>query len=832
MTRPLAVLAILLLVAACPTETEDLPPPPLADAGTESFVRNVLPVLWGRNPLSAREVAVFVQLAQQTDRATLVRAMTTSSEYVDRWTEVLYDSLFVNRAGERANGACYSRRRLQTDDSDLAEWVRDHDPQDGAFAEPWTMADLVRSSLWLDDISPIHRVHLFAQMAKDIPLQGIDAAKIVRRNLWELFEQTYLNRQLGCMGCHNSAFAVTDRADPTMDRHWPLPGRHEQALFGDDAGRPAEDLYTFFRKHDVLGGYNIFGQQYDIRPTGCWGGDAPGCDGCACEEYVCDQRPSCCTDWWSQECVNLCNESGAGCVPGLPEDFSGCTALYGYPGCGGCECEQDVCAAYPFCCEEGWTEFCSERCRLWYPQNCEYPGGYYDYWDFGPDAIEPWGMHEKCGKFNPPGVFEDDPLGLDAYFIDAYGPEATIWDLERPLHQGFDSLRDGLDLDSDRPSGPEAFAFLVSARLAEVVWNDVFDNRLTVPNHFPRNEPQQKQLQSLTRAFYESGYSLSELIVQVVTHPDFNAVAPADVVGDGATPYALEPIYDPWVTDFDDLESRRNSLGDILHRKHPRMLVNGANTALGWPDWPAFPAEPDAGPEGRLQEYLGFFLKDSIQGFRGNDFQGLAAWEFAFGACQAEQERTDGCGPRAGAGCDGCGCEFSVCMTDPDCCDVRWDARCVGLCGESTQGCTSGPEVPVAPPPWLTVLLEEMDRANAEGPRLSLEDAVLALKDRILADPTLVDAAERDLLAALLGQPLDTPWDDVATPEAKLKWACSAFLASPQYQLAGIPIPDVLPADSAVVVPGSSWLEFCENAASLFDPGAVTCGAGTLTVTP
>ncbi len=268
------------------------------------------------------------------------------------------------------------------------------------------------------------------------------------------------------------------------------------------------------------------------------------------------------------------------------------------------------------------------------------------------------------------------------------------------------------------------------------------------------------------------------------------------------------------------------------------MLVNSATTALGWPDWPDFPAEPDAGPEGRLQEYLGFFLKDSIQGFRGNDFQGLAAWEFAFGTCHGEPEGNDGCSPRARAGCDGCACEYAVCIAEPDCCDVRWDQRCTGFCdvrwdqrctgfcGDTQAGCQENLDAPEPDPLWLDVLIDEVEALED----VSLEQAASALKDRLLADPSFADDEERELLEDLLGYPLDTPWDDVSDQETTLNWACSAFLASPQFQLTGIPMEDLLPAEPDLVVPGSAWADFCGHAAALFDDGALTCGDGTLTL--
>ena len=48
---------------------------PICDAGDEAFVRRLLPQLWGRHARSVRELDLLVQVIEQSDRATLVRAM-------------------------------------------------------------------------------------------------------------------------------------------------------------------------------------------------------------------------------------------------------------------------------------------------------------------------------------------------------------------------------------------------------------------------------------------------------------------------------------------------------------------------------------------------------------------------------------------------------------------------------------------------------------------------------------------------------------------------------------------------------------------------------------
>lgn len=830
----LVLAAGLFLVAACPQTTFD--PPPLGDAGDEAFVRRAVPLLYGRNPASIREVDAMVQLVAQSDRATLIRTMAKSPDYVDRWAEFVMDSLFVNRTGERGNAACYGIRRLDYDDDQLARFLRDNGPRDGSYAETdedyegaWSMADLFRSSLWLDDLTPIYRANLFAVMAKDIPLQGVDAAMLVRQNLWGLFEQTYLGRQMACMGCHNSKDAVTDNADPELDRHWPIPGYSEKAVFGDHQGRDVEDMLTLFRKHHVLGGYDIFNQQYDRRPTGCFGDNDPGCGGCACEEAVCAQDPSCCTDTWGPQCVELCQQADLGCVPGAPADFDGCSALYGYPGCADCECQVDVCEAIPTCCELSWTEFCAERCRLWYPEQCEVPGGYNYDLDPGPNAISPWGMHPKCGMFNPPEFAGSDPLDMDSFFIRDFGPDVTIWDVEAPMHAGFDKLRDGPDITGDGDmDGDEALAWLIAAHITDNVWAEVFGNRLTIANKFPRNTWQEQQLDHLSRVFAESGFSLTELLVEITALPEFNPVAPADLSDEpDATPYALHRVFNPWVSGHEVEEMANNSVGDVVHRRNPRYLAISANRALGFPAWPGFPAEPDAGREGRIQEQLGFFLKDSVHGFPGNDFQGLTAWEFAFGACNAQPERNDGCGPRSTPGCDGCACEYAVCVAEPECCEVRWDQRCTGWCGDTRAGCGAAEDAPEPEPMWIPRLAAQL--RTPEGASATMGDAVSALKDRLLADP-VIDDEEAGLLEALIGERLDTRTDDVGDVEGALRWACSAFLASPQFQFAGVTLPDRLGAEPVIVAPETSFEGFCQELAGQIQEGSISCSGSTLTL--
>lgn len=823
------VAAVLLLagsfaLSACKPDAGREPPP---DAGDESWVRRAVPLMWGRNPGSIREVELLVQMVEQGGRAETIRAMAQRQDYVDRWMESVRDMLYVNRTGDRGNGACFGAARLDAVGPELAAFVRDNAPATSDFGQGWSMQDLLRSSLELDDLSPLLRAHLFAQLAKDIPLQGIDAALIVEENLFRIFEQTYLGRQMACLECHNAEYAVTDHEDPEVDRSWPLPGFVEKAVFGAHDGRDPLDMYTLFRKHGVLSGYDINNQQYGFPDTGCFGSNEAGCGGCACESYVCERRPQCCTEGWDPTCVSLCYQADVGCHPGTPEGWNGCTSLYGFPGCAGCGCESFVCGLFPDCCTVSWSEQCAQRCRL-FDDSCEV----FDWDDYYYGGTKLWGMHESCGTYLPPDEAWPDPVAIPSYFIDDLGMDATMYQVEAPLRTGFEKLRTGYAVGvRDEEDGDAAFAWLVATRIADAVWTEVMGAPLTVPNHIPRNQSQRDILLRLTSAFAEHGASLVELLVVITAEPSFNPKAPADLE-EGLNPYGFEAIFNPWVKDYDIEEQRGNSVGDVLHKKPARVLVRSVTRAMAFVDWPSFPADTDVGSEGKLQEQLGFFLKDSIHGFRANDFQGQVAWENAFGTCTAEHERDDGCGARVGPGCDGCACEEDVCRALPACCDVRWDQRCAHFCTEAPDGCLPSPDAAPPAPFFVEELIEEAMRLDDAGGDITVGHAVAALKDRLLNDPDLSDPDEIAALEDAVGIPFVTRVSAASGLEEALPWACAVFISTPQFQMEGVAMPDRRGQSTEIVVPGTAFRDFCEDFAGELGGGVLSCQDSSATFRP
>lgn len=94
-----------------------------------------------------------------------------------------------------------------------------------------------------------------------------------------------------------------------------------------------------------------------------------GCGDDVCEPCVCNLDPFCCTTAWTQDCVQLANETcnlACSCDVG-PVD---CCIGGSTPGCNNPTCESCVCDLDPFCCSAGWDEVCVEEATLDCPAAC------------------------------------------------------------------------------------------------------------------------------------------------------------------------------------------------------------------------------------------------------------------------------------------------------------------------------------------------------------------------------------------------------------------------------------------------------------------------------
>jgi len=819
----LVLAAGMALTPSCP-----LPDPILEnDAGDAAWVERATLFLWGRRTESPREAAVLTRLVEQSDRASVARAMLRSPEYIERWQDFVYDALAVPRAGDRARSVCWDVSLLdEHPGTALAVHVRDASAADaGSFAQEFTLRDLTRSTLELDDLSVIYRAALFPPLTTWFEPPNLLEAAAERRMMAESFVRTHLDRNLECLPCHNSEASVTDAGDPEIDRSWPLPGHVEAGVFGVSEGRDINDLALHFRRRGVVFGFGFDdspapNRDYaDVVLDGCTPNpDQAGCLGCGCEETVCAQDPSCCADSWTEACAEACVVSGEPCRAPLPEGFDGCGAvLGGSGGCDGCACEEEVCEADPACCEELWDGFCALNCRERYPRCPWYAEAHLA------DAVAPWGWHLECGIFDAPEDVADDISGTSGFFVRDTGAAASMWDLEASLARGVERVRArGLVVaDDGTVDGEAGFAWLVGMGIADRVWKEAFGARLTLSHHLARNIDQRDRLMALTTAFVRGGFSLRDLLVRVVEDPLFNQRSPAAV--EATSPYYLPPVLDPWTIEEDEETVRGNTVADGLHVLSPRVRLRAVEHALGWEPGPSF-AVFETDFHNKLYSGIGVFLKDSEPGFDAQGLQPMLTWEQHVGGCRDPGHRPEGPGCEAGTepGCGGCDCAEIVCLRTPACCEDAWTEQCAEDC-RLTGSCFDGPS---DPDDWIAALVAEIERRTEAGTGTTWEQAIATLKGRLVGEPWLLDDAERAATEALLGHALtDRPTGDVEEP---LRRVCGALLMSPQFLLQGLPPTDAPEEPTApIVVPGTSFQEHCEAlAVAMYADGSLDCSSG------
>eukprot|EP00529_Nitzschia_sp_RCC80_P002293 CAMPEP_0113480212 /NCGR_PEP_ID=MMETSP0014_2-20120614/21752_1 /TAXON_ID=2857 /ORGANISM="Nitzschia sp." /LENGTH=1932 /DNA_ID=CAMNT_0000373621 /DNA_START=203 /DNA_END=6001 /DNA_ORIENTATION=- /assembly_acc=CAM_ASM_000159 len=85
----------------------------------------------------------------------------------------------------------------------------------------------------------------------------------------------------------------------------------------------------------------------------------PGCSDTICQILVCDENPECCSDSYSDDCVDIALQ-----VCELPTPLNSCFGTSITPGCNSPKCLESVCDADPTCCTEDYGARCTELARL------------------------------------------------------------------------------------------------------------------------------------------------------------------------------------------------------------------------------------------------------------------------------------------------------------------------------------------------------------------------------------------------------------------------------------------------------------------------------------
>jgi len=166
------------------------------------------------------------------------------------------DQARVGRAGDTVAQGCFGTPLRTQATPDLAAFLRDNPPTRTAPGGAFNMADVLQSSLALDDLRPYYLTNLFARMGRPIPLcknvTDVDNDTGRRRAFSNAFEATYLRRSNDCASCHNADGSPTETSDPATNRFWPVPGQYETALWGAPSGRDPNQTQAPFRFMGVL----------------------------------------------------------------------------------------------------------------------------------------------------------------------------------------------------------------------------------------------------------------------------------------------------------------------------------------------------------------------------------------------------------------------------------------------------------------------------------------------------------------------------------------------------------------------------------------------------
>lgn len=227
----------------------------------------------GRRPESEAEQRVAVDIvtgaADGTDaRRALLPLLRSREGFAERWSDVVLDHLRVPRTTDRERpsmAGCYGERARSTDDPALARHVGAHAGRElgAAPGGAFTMLDLVRSSIAADDLSPIFLGHVLAMLEHPVwPANAVgeERERLRRDDFGRWLDQSVLGRDLTCVRCHNGEGGVTWSEDELANRHWPLPGHLERAVWGSSTEIDPDAAHAALRYEGFVSG--------SIRPWG------------------------------------------------------------------------------------------------------------------------------------------------------------------------------------------------------------------------------------------------------------------------------------------------------------------------------------------------------------------------------------------------------------------------------------------------------------------------------------------------------------------------------------------------------------------------------------
>lgn len=761
----------------------DLPSAPSDGIDEATFAREVIPLLLGRGAHGVAEIALIADVSQKFGREAATRMLMQQEEYVSHWTELVLDILEVQRGGlfDQAPACFGAPLRAADDGGELAAFVHSNPPGATVPGPPFNMIDLIRSAIVLDDLSPVYKAFLYPLAAK----QGGVNSDSGRAFATDTFLRVYLNRNPGCLGCHNRTFSLSNRQDDQGNiawrRLWSIPANIEKALFdnyNDSLGTRAR-LELIFRADVRTSSYNAG----SMVPWGM-------INECNSDSFQTDAFwPVLPGNLPEQPTANFGSLDGAAnphlSVVDLERAFHNGTTVLATEGL--------VRSAPPptTVTTPGQAAFCdfvsltADSCVACHapPQ----PAGGLDLTgDPGLATVNQPGTGLAAGQtLVVPGNANTSAL----YQLIA---NRTMPMFAAPLSPGDIALvQNWINIGAEFGSSevcqtsqipdvdPDpAFAFQVAVTATNGIWKQVMGVPLTIDHGFPRNDAQLQALWYLTEDVFLPGrWSLKDVLVQIVTSNYFVRKSPAD---GGAGPYTLPMLWDSWVEDdptippppATDGSTQNNGPGELTRRRSARGLVHAYTEALGW-----LPPQRSAGNNWlpTLENGVGRYGSVSQAGFEELDFQALLDWETELGNCSKTARTQSG---------------------------MDWIDR-------------------------LFLAIQAFDAQHPEAP-ITLAEAYLIMKDWLVADPTLSTqlpsglanvagalTEEQALLAFFNAElPPEAPIGlgaavasmDIWMVATKLREACGVLLKSPQFMLA-----NVTPASYSNALPQAPRLRVCNE---------------------
>lgn len=812
----LAIAAGLTLQACKPS---DFPVVLRDDAGDQAWVRQVVPIVLGRKVKGASEVRLLTDLVQLTDRPTVLRGLMQQPEFQEHWSEVLVNTMRIDREVihviEPDQSDCYGPiLRAGAPGSALAQHILTASPAMPAPGGAFNMSDVVRSAVALDNLAPLFRAHLFA-LEHHAPPLGLVTEQQARDEFGRSFGEVYLNRQNGCLACHNSDSSTTGPGSG-WTRYYPILGSFEQALYGSSFGGDPLDIHEMFRtdQHSTGAGFTA---PWGIASCGAFKADMGAASGGGSPYFTGPLAPGATVTTLASlfkqgydglalhglarsvpavvaAACNTCKTSCSGSTPLDPESVVNgpfvrdlLTAHASSDQCGGCHGGSAGLTFFPAAPGEHWYS------QLINVPSSEGPGTRVIPGDAASSILikklRGTAPGDRMPRFAPP-LSETDIQKVEA------------WINALPVGAATCTNCPTLDCDASHiDHNPEAFAYLTAARIVGAVWQESMGYPLTIANYFPRNPGQRGALWNLTEfTFIPSGWSLRELLVRILTANTFNR-RPPDVQGGTATAYQEPPLYDPWqipdprippanqpgwdTSAHPDLYN--NAMTDGIYRYSAWSLLRSTQKALDWPGPNRFP--DDNYPSAQLERGIGQYMSSESPGFRVTNFPALLSWEKDHGVCA--NHRTD-------AGQD-------------------WlDRLAVAAAG-------------FTPP------------ASDPGP-LTVRDLIRIEKDWLLGDGTIATVAppplahtEEQALAGIVGS-LDTAVSSLsqAALDGKLRSVCGLLLETPQFFLAGV-APDGPGAPTRLRVCNGTpctYQQMCQDVTSHIPLGGTSvwsCGPDSVT---